>query len=321
MTISLNHAECIERISTMLDEKYIFPEVAQQVAALLRQKLPDYAALDDAEAFAQAVTVDLQSVSHDKHLRFRFNPTLAAALALEDESDDAAAIADWLQSVARQNYGFQRVDWLAGQVGYLDLRFFVPPFAAGNVAVGVMAFLANAKALIFDLRKNRGGAPEMVQFLMSYLFDDEIRHLNDIYTRFNDTTTHFWTLPYVPGKRMPDVDVYVLTSSGTFSGGEEFSYNLKAMERATLIGETTGGGAHPGRDFPIGDLFTLFIPGGRAINPVTKSNWEGTGVTPHVEVPADDALRVAHRLALEKLIEKAATDEDRQFAQQALDSL
>src|SRR5690606_13915031 len=127
------------------------------------------------------------------------------------------------------------------------------------------------------------GAPEMVQFLISYLFDDEIRHLNDIYTRFNDTTTHFWTLPYVPGKRMPDVDVYVLTSSGTFSGGEEFSYNLRSMERATLIGETTGGGAHPGRDFPINDLFTLFIPGGRAINPVTKSNWEGTGVTPHVE--------------------------------------
>jgi retinol-binding protein 3 len=316
--MTLNHVENIECIVQELDTKYVYPEMAQQINAHIQSQLEKYKAIDDAEAFAQAVTEDMQSVSHDKHLRLRRNPQLAASLLLQSEADDQAAIAKWIESLAGDNYGFRRVEWLAGAVGYLDIRLFAPPFAAGNIAVGAMAFLANAKALIFDLRKNGGGAPEMVQFIISYLFDDEIRHLNDIYIRPFDSTTHYWTLPYVPGKRMPDVDVYVLTSSNTFSGAEEFSYNLKAMERATLIGERTGGGAHPGRDFAIDDQFTLFVPGGRPINPITQTNWEGTGVTPHVEVPADDALKVAHKMALEKLIEKASTDEDRQFARQAL---
>ena len=316
--MDLNHAQVIEQVIKQLDEKYVYPELAQQINAFIQGRVEKYSAITDAEAFAQAVTEDMQAVSHDKHLRLRYNPQLAAALLLQNEADDQAALEKWLQSIVEENYGFKRLEYLAGGIGYLDLRLLPPPFAAGDVAVGAMAFLANAKALIFDLRKNAGGAPEMVQFLISYLFDDEIRHLNDIYIRPFDSTTHYWTLPYVPGKRMPDVDVYVLTSSSTFSGGEEFSYNLKAMERATLIGETTGGGAHPGRDFAIDEQFTLFVPGGRPINPITQTNWEGTGVTPHVEVPAADALKVAHKMALEKLIEKASTDEDRQAAQQAL---
>lgn len=316
--MTINHVECIERVVTLLDENYVYPEMVQQVGAFVREQLPKYSAITDAETFAQAVTADMQSISHDKHLRFRFNPTLAVGLQAASEADNTAALDKWLQSIAGENYGFRRVEYLPGRVGYLDLRLFASPFVAGEIAVGAMAFLANAKALIFDLRKNGGGTPEMVQFLISYLFDDEIRHLNDIYNRSLDTTTHFWTLPYVPGKRMPNADVYVLTSSYTFSGAEEFSYNLKAMERATLIGETTRGGAHPGRDFPVDDQFTLFVPGGRPINPITQTNWEGTGVTPHVEVPADDALKVAHKMALGKLIEKAATDDERQIAQQAL---
>ena len=317
----IDHIASIERVVAMLGEKYVYPEIVPQIAALLREQLPKYSAITDADSLAQTVTADMQSISHDKHLRLRHNPALAAALQVVSEEDDVAAIEKWLQTVAQQNYGFQRVEWLAGQVGYIDLRIFAPPFAAGEVAVAAMAFLANAKALIFDLRKNGGGAPEMVQFLISYLFDDEIRHLNDIYNRSLDTTTHFWTLPYVPGKRMPDVDVYVLTSSKTFSGAEEFSYNLKAMERATLIGETTGGGAHPGRDFAVDDRFTLFVPGGRPINPITQTNWEGTGVTPHVEVPVADALKVAHRMALEMRIERAESDAERQSLEQALETL
>lgn len=319
--MSIDHGQAIESVAKQLDEKYVYPEMAQQMIAFLQGQVEKYRAIDDSAAFAQTVTDDMQSVSHDRHLRLRHNPALAAALLLQDEADDQAAIAKWIESLAGDNYGFRRVEWLAGAVGYLDIRLFAPPFAAGNIAVGAMAFLANAKALIFDLRKNGGGAPEMVQFIISYLFDDEIRHLNDIYIRPYDSTTHYWTLPYVPGKRMPNVDVYVLTSSSTFSGAEEFSYNLKAMERATLIGETTRGGAHPGRDFAIDEQFTLFVPGGRPINPITKTNWEGTGVTPHVEVPADDALKVAHKMALEKLVKKAMNDEARQAAQQALETL
>src|SRR5262249_27539808 len=143
----------------------------------------------------------------------------------------------------------------------------------------------HSRALIFDLRRNGGGSPNMVQLITSYLFDPEIRHLNSFYIRPMDKHIQFWTLPYVPGKRLPTVPVYVLTSGYTFSGAEEFAYNLKQMQRATLIGETTGGGANPGAPFPVHSGLIVFIPGGRAINPITQTNWEGTGVAPDMEVP------------------------------------
>ncbi|MGK0295667.1 MAG: hypothetical protein ACI884_001830, partial [Ulvibacter sp.] len=101
-----------------------------------------------------------------------------------------------------------------------------------------------------------------------------------------------------------DTPVYILTSGGTFSAAEEFSYNLKNLERATIVGETTGGGAHPGGSIVATDRFMIWVPTGRAINPITNINWEGTGVSPHIEVPAGEALDVAHMKALETLMDK-----------------
>src|SRR5215203_2477633 len=125
-------------------------------------------------------------------------------------------------------------------------------------------------------------------------------HLNDLYWREGNRTDEFWTKKEVAGKRYLNKDVYVLTSKRTFSGAEEFTYNLKNLKRATIIGETTGGGAHPGGGFRISEHFGMFVPTGRAISPITKTNWEGTGVTPDVAVPADEALHVARITALKK---------------------
>jgi retinol-binding protein 3 len=319
MSDSIQHAAIIEQIAALLEERYIFLETAQQMNTRLRERLPEYSHMDDKNAFAQAVAEDLQNICKDKHVRFKHDPATAAMLLMRRDDEDIAA--EWIASLTKENYGFHRVEWLPGQIGYLDLRLFSPPMVAGDLAVAAMNFLSNAKALIFDLRKNGGGDPQMVQFLASYLFPTDIRHLNSIYIRYQDSTTHFWTLPYVPGKRMTDVDVYVLTSNYTFSGAEEFTYNLKVLERATIIGETTRGGANPGRPHAIGDQFTLFVPDGRAINPITQSNWEGTGVTPNVEVPADQALTVARKMALEKLLEKATNGDDRSALKTALEAV
>lgn len=199
------------------------------------------------------------------------------------------------------NYGFKEVKILEGNIGYIDLRGFVPPKYAGETAVAAMNFVGNCKALIFDLRKNGGGSPEMIQLISSYLFSAEPVHLNNFYFRPANKNTQTWTLPYVTGKRRPDMDVYVLTSKGTFSAAEEFTYNLKNLKRATIIGETTGGGANPGGNQIINDRFTVFVPTGRAINPITNTNWEGTGVQPDIAVPASDALLTAQQKALEKL--------------------
>jgi retinol-binding protein 3 len=319
MPDAIHHAEIIDQISTLLEQRYVFPEVAAQMNTHLHEHLPRYSTLSDLEAFASTITEDLQSICHDKHVRFKYDPATAALLLLQKDDEDISQ--EWLQQLGRENWGFSRVEWLPGQIGYLDMRLFPPPVFAGDIAVAAMNFLANAKTLIFDLRKNGGGDPQMVQFIASYLFPTDIRHLSSIYLRYEDSYTHFWTLPYVPGKRFIDADVFILTSKTTFSGAEDFAYNLKAMERATLIGETTRGGANPGRPHAISDVFTLFVPDGRAINPITKTNWEGTGITPHVEVPAADALKVAHKMAIEKLIERARDDAERQALKKTLEAL
>jgi C-terminal processing protease CtpA/Prc len=175
----------------------------------------------------------------------------------------------------------------------------------GDTVAATMNFVANTDYLIFDLRDNGGGDPAMVRLICSYLFGDKSVHLNDLYMRKENKTEEYWTIPNVPGKKFLDKDVYVLTSNRTFSGAEEFSYNLKNLKRATIIGETTGGGAHPGDFERLTDHFGAFVPVGRAINPITKTNWEGTGVEPDIKVPRDQALKTAYLNALNKAYEKA----------------
>jgi C-terminal processing protease CtpA/Prc len=221
----------------------------------------------------------------------------------------------------RSNFGFREVKILEGNIGYLDLRGFSDVAYAGETAVAAMNFLSNSDALIIDLRHNGGGSPRMIQLISSYLFGSEPVHLNNFYWRPTDTHSQTWTLPHVPGTRRPDRPVYVLTSKGTFSAAEEFSYNLKNLNRATLVGETTGGGAHPGGSVAATDRFMVWVPTGRAINPITNTNWEGTGVSPHMDVPAGEALDTAYSHALESLRDEAADEELKTFYEWPLASL
>jgi C-terminal processing protease CtpA/Prc len=163
-----------------------------------------------------------------------------------------------------------------------------------------MGFVSHVDAIIYDMRENGGGDPKMVAFACTYLFDKPT-HVNDLYNRKEDKTTQYWTLPYVPGIRLPDKAAFVLTSARTFSGAEEFTNDLKTQKRATIVGETTGGGAHPVGGHRIDDHFTIGVPFARAINPITKTDWEGTGVAPDVSVKASDALETAEKLAAEKI--------------------
>jgi tetratricopeptide (TPR) repeat protein len=201
-----------------------------------------------------------------------------------------------LEWIRNNKAGFREVKRFDGNIGYFDLRSFAPLFDGGAVADHYMALLADSDAIIVDLRKNGGGSPAMVQYLCSYFFDKKV-HLNSLYYREGDRTEEFWTLERVEGKKMPDVPLYVLTSSYTFSGAEEFSYNMQTQKRATLVGETTGGGANPGGSFPLGGQLGVFIPTGKAINPITGTNWEGIGVVPEVKTSADEALDKALELA------------------------
>jgi len=251
----------------------------------------------DGDAFAKLLTDNFREISHDKHLRVDFGP--AKMPERPEGAPSPEQQAQFRKQIEKMNCGFDKVEILSGNIGYVKFNMFADPAFCGPTATAAMNFLANADAVIFDLRENGGGDPKMVAFVSSYLFKDRT-HLNDLWTRKTDHTEEYWTSTDVPGKKLDGKPAFVLTSSRTFSGAEEFTYNLKNLKRATIVGETTGGGAHPVSGHRIDDHFMIGVPFARAINPITKTNWEGTGVEPDVKVPAADALATAEKLAQEK---------------------
>ena len=297
--------EVVDTLVKRLNDTYVFPETASKMEQAIRahSAAGEYEQITSARQFAEKLTADLQAVSHDKHLRVRYSHDSIAVRPDgpgEPSAEEREAVR---RELVRINYGFERVERLPGNIGYIDLRGFTPAeIGGGETVAAAFTFLANTDALIIDIRKNGGGDPNQVALICSYLFGSERVHLNDLHWRDGkgERVEEFWTLKDIPGRRYEGKDVYVLTSSYTFSGAEEFANNLKTLKRATVIGETTGGGANPGGGNRLAEHFAAFIPTGRAVNPITKTNWEGTGVEPDVKVPADQALHVAQLAALKK---------------------
>lgn len=295
----------IDAISSKLTEYYVYPDVAAKMIAAVQehQKKGDYNSITDGNEFADAVSRDLRAVSHDQHLFVAYNP-----FALPEQPGSSsgphepspAEQARFRAMLEQQNCTFSKLEILNHNIGYIKFGAFPPPDICGPTVVAAMNFLAHTDALIFDLRENHGGDPNMVDFIVSYLFRQPT-HINDLTNRHDNETHQYWTLPWVLGPRFVDQPVYVLTSHETFSGGEEFTFDLKTQKRATIVGETTGGGAHPVQSMPAGDHFTIGVPFGRPINPVTKGDWEGKGVEPDVKVSAADALTTVEKLAADKL--------------------
>lgn len=279
-------------VTDKLNENYVFPETAKKMEDALRKadRRGEYKEISNGDDFARLLTTQLQEVSRDKHLRVNFNP-----FAMPPPSAAPPG-----PPMNRDGCGFEKAERLPGNVGYVKLNQFGDPAACKAIAAAAMAFLANADAVIFDLRDNGGGHPDMVAFLCSYLFAERT-HLNDFWMRASNQTRESWTSEEVPGAKFTTQPVYVLTARRTFSGAEEFAYNLKHLKRATIVGEVTGGGAHPVRMQTIDDRFSIGVPDARPINAVTKTNWEGTGVEPDVKVAAPDALATAQKLAAESI--------------------
>jgi retinol-binding protein 3 len=313
--------QTVEGAIRQMNERYVFPEVAKKTEAALTRNLQTnaYDGLDDASKFAAKLTEDLQALTTDKHIRVRYVADAVPETPQSAPSEEQ--LAQFRRQAAISNYGVEKVERLPLNVGYIDLRGFAPAELAAETISAAMTLIANTDALIVDLRKNGGGDPATVAFMTSYLFDERT-HLNSLYWREGNRTSQFWTQDWVPGKRFGQKKpVYVLTAKRTFSGAEEFSYNLKNLKRATLVGENTGGGAHPGGMRRVSAHFMMFVPGGRAISPITNTNWEGTGVTPDVKVFADDALRTAQVLALKKILDTEKDTDYRKRLQNRIDEL
>ncbi len=315
-------AQVIDAILKRLNDSYVFPETAKQMETAIRERASkgEYDSVAGAQAFAEKLTNDLQAVSRDKHLRVRYSPD-PLPVRPERREPTADERAENQKRLGWMNHGFEKVERLPGNIGYIAFRGFFDEEAGAETVAAAMNFVSNTEALIIDLRQNGGGNPAMVALVCSYLFGPEPVHLNDLYWREGNRTEEFWTRKEVAGRRYLNKDVYVLTSNRTFSGAEEFAYNLKNLKRATIVGETTGGGAHPGGGFRLNEHFQAFIPTGRAISPITKTNWEGTGVEPDVKVASDLALKTAHVAALRKSVNNIKEERLKQDVQELIDNL
>jgi C-terminal processing protease CtpA/Prc len=317
--------EVFENLIKRLNDTYVFPETAAKMEQAVRARAArgEYEQITSAKKFAEKLTADVQEVSHDKHLRVRYSYQAIPERPAARQEPTAEEQERFRREMSRINYGFEKIERLPGNIGYVEFRGFLDPEGGADTVASVFNFLSNTDAIIFDLRQNGGGDPAMVALICSYLFGAEPVHLNDLHWREGkgERVEEFWTRKEVAGKRYANKDVYVLTSNYTFSGAEEFTYNLKNLKRATIIGETTGGGANPGGGNRLSEHFGAFIPTGRAVSPITKTNWEGMGVEPDVKVSAEQALKVAQVMALKKTVEKTTDEELKGELQRQIEKL
>lgn len=314
--------DTLAQLSSSMKERYVFPELAEKAARALEvnQKLAKYDSIKTGADFAKQLTMDLNEICKDAHLRVRYSADVLPVRADRNEPS-AEEIKRYKRNVQLGNAQFEKVERLLGNVGYIQFFGFNDGAEMERPCRAAFDFLADTDALIIDIRNNGGGSPDGVRHICSYLFGEKPVHLNDLYFREGNQTTEFWTLKNVPGKRYVGKDVYILISKRTGSAAEEFAYNLKNLKRATLLGENTWGGANPGGVIRLNDHFSAFIPAGRAINPYTKTNWEGTGVDPDVRIDPKDALKAAQVMAVEKLLAGAKDDEDKKRLSQVLSEL
>jgi len=301
----------VKQLAQSVEDNYVFPDMAKKVAANLRDKDAKnaYAGADTAASLAEMLTADMRRAGKDLHFRVRFDPEFK--VAPEQAAPDAEDLAQQRQQSERLAGGVFRAERLPGNVGYLDMRGFEPVSFSAPSIEAAMTLLKHTEALILDLRKNGGGDPETVAYLMSHFFaEGDRRHLNDMVFRKNQRNEQYWTSTATAVHYTRPV--YVLTSKRTFSAAEECAYDFQTQKRATLVGETSGGGANPGGLFAIGSGLVAFISTGQSINPITHTSWEGVGVKPDVATPADRALDVANaRILREIIIPKIGDDRAR----------
>lgn len=293
----VNRADLLELVAEHLETDYVDAErVGIEAASQLRADVEAglFAQLASGDNFAESVGARLRELTGDGHLNLEYSNTEIGEGDDAQEAFDQEQMERWYG--AHINYGVERVERLDGNIGYLDLRVFPPIDMGGETITAAMTVLADTDALIIDLRRNGGGISDTADLVASYLFASDRRPLTGVYDRPSDTLTQRFTQPFVPGKRFgPDKPVYVLISPKTFSAAEALAYNLQALGRAKVIGEPSGGGAHPFEYMRIHPNYVLWSVTAKSVNPITGGNWQSVGVQPDIQVDSDDALARAMR--------------------------
>ena len=300
-------------VAKKLQDAYVIEATATKLSQLLNSEdfLSNCSQQKSAESIADFMTKELNKIANDKHLSVTYDPQWVKELKEYRASDQDKAFSDKrVLETPTDNYGFKQVEMLEGNIGYVDIRSFADSHLGGATLESAMKFLQHADGIIIDLRNNFGGSPFMVNTLASYFFDLDTVHLSTFESRESGQLTQIqeWTSPYVPGPRFKDAPLYILTSKNSASAAEAFSYAMKNLGRATLVGEVTAGAAHGRNADIVNDDYILTLPTTRGVDPRTNDNWERIGVKPNMETPSDNALNVAYADVLNTLIKKGSNN-------------
>jgi hypothetical protein len=291
----------IDSLTNQIIKYYVIKDAAIKINSYIKKRYKEghYNNIKDPHVLAGALTSDILFINRDEHLHLEYNPKLASEL-LGNIEDVPKMVAEKLRQEKEKNFGFKKVEILNGNIGYLEISGFsrLNNYSKAT-ADAALKLLANSRAIIIDLRYGVGGSPEMVNHIISHFFKQST-HVMDIYIRSENTTLPYWTAPDSSYGALTEIPLYILTSYKTFSAAEGLSYQLQSLKRATIVGETTRGGAHTVTYRPLSSGFVCDIPFGRAISPLTKKNWEKTGVVPDIKVPAERALEIAEAKIFEE---------------------
>lgn len=296
-------AEVVDHLIAGLDQHYVWPEKARAIGQALRGRIArgEYAAITTGERLARALTDDLVSITHDKHLEVRYFEAPVPPGQGAESTPPTAMDAEEAAEQRYLNHGVFEARRMKFNIGYLNFGEFGRPGPTAEKLAAAMLLVNDTASLIVDLRECHGGDTDTVTLAESY-FVPPNTHLLDLYTRSDNSTERAQAAATLAGPRYAaDKAMFVLISEVTASGCEAFAYAMQSHKRATVIGAVSAGAAYFGEPRRLSDHFMAFIPVGRPIDPITHGDWEGVGVTPAVAVPAATALAVAERKSLEAI--------------------
>jgi hypothetical protein len=284
----------VDSLINQINRYYIIKDAASKITSQLRKKYEEgvFNRIEDPNILADALTAEILSAHRDEHFHVDYNTALADEV-LGNIEDVPKMVAEKLEEEKLKNYGFKKAEILPGNIGYLEISYFSRLNKYSRAAAdAALKMLSGARALIIDLRYGKGGSPDMVNFIASHFFKSKV-HLADIYIRCENSTLPYWTTPDSSYTSLNKLPIYILTSYRTFSAAEGLAYCMQNQARAIIVGETTRGGAHTVTYKPLSNGFVCDIPFGRVFDPVSKKNWEGTGIMPDIKVNAESALEVS----------------------------
>ncbi|MBA3958130.1 MAG: S41 family peptidase [Parachlamydiaceae bacterium] len=303
----------VEGICKQVSAHYFNDATVKQIVEYLLGKFKEgkYDKIWDVVEFAKIVTKDLQEISGDGHFELLVKDKTVQKKESTPKEEASEIAAKRLKELQAENFGFGKLENLGEGVYLLQINSMSNPkeafegrFPALEKAKGIMEALKKAQpaTVIFDLRENYGGSNYMTELLCSYFNKPDITLSGFSYKTpptdqeknvFPTEPCKTWGEDVLPQEeRMLDTPLYLLTSNRTFSAAEDLIFHLKGLERATVVGETTGGGSNITKLFDVGEDFHIGIPIGSLVLPYGE-NWDGSGVEPHVHVQAEKAQEKA----------------------------